>query len=118
VKEKENYKMDYNTGNLFDLSEEGNAFEIFTTLFESRTLKVERIYGQRPYTQPGEWYDQEQDEWVVLLQGHAILEIKDEKIMELKAGDYLFLPAHKIHRIKATSKSPRCIWLALHGNFK
>ncbi|MCB2222116.1 MAG: cupin domain-containing protein [Bacteroidetes bacterium] len=110
--------MKHNCGNIFDLPKEENGIEIFTTLFESASIKIERIFGQHPYTQPGEWYDQEEDEWVVLLEGTAKVEIQNEQIIELKAGDYLFLPAHKIHRVNETSDVKKCIWLAIHGNLK
>lgn len=105
-------------GNIFNYSNPGHKQEVFDILLETTNLKIEKITGFRPYTEPGEWYDQELDEWVVLLQGSAVLEIKNEEIIELKAGDYIFLPAHKIHRINRTESIPKCIWLAIHGKLK
>ncbi|MCB0806237.1 MAG: cupin domain-containing protein [Bacteroidales bacterium] len=92
--------------------------EFFETLCETDGLRIERIVGVEPINQPGEWFDQEDDEWVVLLSGEAELEIKDEKILVMKAGDSIFLPAHKIHRVNRTSASPQCIWLAVFGKMK
>ncbi len=37
----------------------------------------------------GFWYDQDEDEWVVVLRGTATLEFAGGEQVELKAGDYL-----------------------------
>jgi cupin 2 domain-containing protein len=59
----------------------------------------------------GELYDQTQDEWVVLLEGEAELEVAGRHV-RLRAGDWLVLPAHTSHRVLATSAGAR--WLAVH----
>ncbi len=110
--------MELSVGNIFELPADNSGMEDFKTLFESGTVRIERIKGVHPYRSPGEWYDQETDEWVILLQGNATLEIRDEKIIDMKTGDFVFLPAHKIHRVNTTSESPPCIWLAIHGKMK
>lgn len=85
--------------------------ERFDALVRCRNVTIERILSSdRPDSQP---YDQPQDEWVLLLQGEAHLEIGAEEVM-LRAGDYLFLPARTPHRILATSSHPPCLWLAVH----
>lgn len=58
-------------------------------------------------------YDQSQDEWVLLLQGRARLWV-DGVERVLGPGDYLFIPAHRPHRVLETSAEPRCVWLAVH----
>ena len=92
--------------------------ETFETLLRNENVLIERIVTQKPYESAGEWYDQKEDEWVVLLQGEAELEFKNEKNIKLISGDYLFIPAHKIHRIKHSGIEEKCIWLAIHGNLK
>jgi cupin 2 domain-containing protein len=57
-------------------------------------------------------YDQDHDEWVVLLDGGATLEVGDESL-DLVAGDWLLLRAHVRHRLVATM--PGTTWLALHA---
>jgi cupin 2 domain-containing protein len=57
-------------------------------------------------------YDQEQDEWVMLVAGNSVLEIEGQEDVALEAGDYLFLPAHVRHRVKQVSED--AVWLALH----
>ena len=56
-------------------------------------------------------YRQDDDEWVVLLTGHAALVVGGEDV-ELNAGDWLFLPAGVEHRLVATA--PGSSWLAVH----
>ena len=62
----------------------------------------------------GFWYDQEETEWVSLLSGCALLEFSGCLVF-LERGDTLRIPAHKKHRVAATSVSPACIWLCLFG---
>lgn len=85
--------------------------EAFDELLRCRNLRIERIISS-PTPEPT-LYDQPQDEWVLLIQGAASLEISGERV-ELRAGDHLFIPAHTPHRVFATSAEPRCVWLAVH----
>lgn len=93
--------------------------EVFEELVKGNGVLVERIISSGQVTPEGEWYDQERDEWVVLLQGEAnLLMDKDQETIELHPGDYLFIPAHCRHRVIYTSSDPHCIWLAVHGHFQ
>ncbi|MEA3276385.1 MAG: cupin domain-containing protein [Pseudomonadota bacterium] len=85
--------------------------EDFTELLRCRNVAVERILSSDRVETVR--YDQEQDEWVILLEGRAVLEVAGEPV-SLSAGDYIFLPAHTPHRVLTTSGEPRCIWLAVH----
>jgi cupin 2 domain-containing protein len=85
--------------------------EDFVELLRCRNVVIERIVSS---DQPDpRLYDQPQDEWVVLLEGAASLEIAGQAV-DLKAGDHVFIPAHTIHRVLSTSHRPRCVWLAVH----
>jgi hypothetical protein len=59
--------------NLFTLPPELPAEEVFTTLFATQQVRIERIISHGQTTPPGEWYDQPQDEWVMVLQGEGHL---------------------------------------------
>ena len=80
-------------------------------------IQIERIISTGQTTPSGQWYNQELDEWVILLQGEAELCYADYTKIKLKAGDYLLIPAHTKHRVEYTSIEPPCIWLAVHGQF-
>jgi cupin 2 domain-containing protein len=83
--------------------------ENFTEILRHKNVVIERIISSdRPDSMI---YNQEQDEWVILLEGKATLELNGESI-ELNRHDYIFIPSHTPHRVIATSKN--CIWLAIH----
>lgn len=90
--------------------------ELFETLCQAPGLHIERIVSQGQHSPPGEWYDQKQHEWVVLLQGEAVLEFEHGPEQKLVPGDYLLIPAGLRHRVAYTSTQPACIWLAIHFN--
>lgn len=101
--------------NIFSLPNTFNGIpEIFEKLHESEKIKIEKIVTNGAISSPGEWYDQDQDEWVLLLQGTASLEFKNGIIKELESGEYIFIPAHKKHRVLKTSAHLNCIWLTIH----
>ena len=102
--------------NIFNLPSSLPNKELFESIVSNENILIERIISTGQTTPPGEWYDQDKDEWVILLQGEAILAYEDGKQIKLTAGDYLFIPAHQKHRVEYTSIEPPCIWLAVHGN--
>lgn len=57
-------------------------------------------------------YDQDHDEWVVLLAGSATVFVGGERLT-LGPGDWVLLRAHEPHRVVATE--PGTSWLALHA---
>ncbi len=91
--------------------------EFFETLAAGEDVRIERIISHGHRTPADDWYDQETDEWVVLLQGEATLEWEDQTKTELEAGDWLLIPAGRKHRVSFTTQEPPCIWLAVHGEF-
>ncbi len=89
--------------------------EIFEDIFKTDQLHVERIVSTGQISPPDFWYDQDWNEWVLVLQGRAVLEFSDEeKHVELSQGDYVLIPAHEKHRIKWTDPERKTIWLAIH----
>ena len=86
--------------------------EEFLTLFEGRSVRIERIVSRGQSSPAGFWYDQAQEEWVMVLRGDAALEFASGEIVEMAAGDYLAIPRHVKHRVARTSDET--IWLALH----
>jgi cupin 2 domain-containing protein len=81
-------------------------------LFGGRRFTLEHIVSNGHATKAGEWYDQPDSEWVVLIQGTAQLKFEQEGILNLKTGDACLIPAHQRHRVEACSGD--AIWLALH----
>ncbi|HEV8711522.1 MAG TPA: cupin domain-containing protein [Candidatus Binatia bacterium] len=89
--------------------------EIFTPLLQGERFKLERIVSAGQATPPGEWYDQETHEWVMLLSGSAGLVFEGEtEVCVLRPGDYLHIPAHQRHRVEWTDAQQKTVWLAVH----
>lgn len=103
-----------NVSNFWQLPLELGDQEIFEPLLSLDNMKIERIISTGQTTPPGEWYDQSLAEWVILLQGEASVSYRDGSTVELKSGDYVFIPPHQEHRVEYTSSKPPCIWLAIH----
>ncbi len=64
--------------NLFSNIPESFPEEIFETLLENNRFKLERIISSGQSMPAGKWFDQETDEWVVLLKGKAGLRFENE----------------------------------------
>ena len=89
--------------------------ELVTRLARGGAFRLERIVSWGQVTPEGVWYDQDQDEWVLLLSGAADLLIEGEAMpRRLRSGDFLLLPAHRRHRVEWTDKEAATVWLALH----
>ena len=106
--------MDGRIKNIFSALPENPSLEVFETIISNNKIKLERIVSNG-YSSPERfWYDQEENEWVLILKGRAgikFIDSKDEVI--LKAGDFLDIPAHVKHRVEWTSSNEETIWLAL-----
>lgn len=88
--------------------------EAFEVLAEKPGVKIERIVSKGHTSPETGWYDQDHDEWVMVLQGSAELLFEDKEVIHLEAGDYLNIPAHMKHRVIQTSAEPPTVWLAVH----
>jgi cupin 2 domain-containing protein len=101
--------------NLFGGIPEDIPEEIIDVLLKTPGFFLERIVSAGQATPPGQWYDQETDEWVVLLAGAAgLLFAGDAEVRVLSPGDYLLIPAHCRHRVEWTDPARQTVWLALH----
>lgn len=100
-------------GNLFSGLPSPTGSEIFQTLFASAACRIERIVSQGHASAPGDWYDQDEEEWVALLSGTAVLMFEGGESVTLKAGDWLVISAHRRHRVASTSAD--AVWLAVHA---
>lgn len=103
--------------NITDFLPSSLTEERFETLLEKGNVKIERILSFGQTTPLGQWFDQSQDEWVMLIQGEAKLEYDDDTKIHLKTGDYLMIPSHTKHRVAWTIENELTIWLAIHFNF-
>lgn len=99
--------------NIFDLPAELPTAELFETLVNNDKVLIEKVVSSGQITPPDDWYDQEKAEWLIVLQGEGELSYEDGSRIKLTSGDYLYIPAHKRHRVEYTSTEPPCIWLTI-----
>ena len=103
--------------NLFDNIPEELPKELINVLTENESVKVERIVSDGHASPDGFWYDQDENEWVLLVSGSAVLSIEKEpgiEQIELKPGDHLLIQPHQRHRVESTSQTEKTIWLAVY----
>ena len=84
--------------------------EVTTILAEKDNVRIERIVSAG---QVSDWYDQSETEFVVLLEGSAVVEFDSGKSVAMSRGDTLLIKPHERHRVSFTSSEPPCIWLCV-----
>lgn len=89
--------------------------EIIDPICSTDHVKIERIVSRGHASPTGFWYDQERNEFILIVQGSAGLKLENEReIVVLKTGDYLNIGAHVRHRVEWTDLTCETIWLAVH----
>ena len=88
--------------------------EVFDSLVEANGVRIERIVSRGHASPESGWYDQNRDEWVMLLRGKAIIAFADKPSITLREGDYVIIKAHEEHRVEWTDPGVETIWLAVH----
>jgi len=89
--------------------------ELTEIILAQKTIKIERIVSKGHSSTPGFWYNQDMDEFVILLKGSAglLFEGKDD-ITVMGPGDYVNIPAHVRHRVEWTDPSEETVWMAVY----
>ncbi len=88
--------------------------EVSEELVFSKSFKLERIVSKGHSSPAGFWYDQEKNEFVLLISGSAKISFENNESIELNPGDHLIIPRHKKHRVDWTDPEEKTIWIALH----
>ncbi|KYZ78055.1 hypothetical protein AXX12_00470 [Anaerosporomusa subterranea] len=97
------------------LPSQAQSSELINNLLQTRHFSLKRIISTGQATPDGEWYNQEEDEWCILLTGSAALRFEGQsELIELKPGDHIHIPAHKRHQVAWTKLGEPSVWLALH----
>jgi cupin 2 domain-containing protein len=106
--------------NLFEAIPPQLPDELVEVLAEGQGhVRIVRLVSQGHASADGFWYDQDEDEWVVLLSGRAVLSFEDSvsgevRAVALKPGDWLHIPPHARHRVESTDPDEATVWLAVH----
>jgi cupin 2 domain-containing protein len=87
--------------------------EVFEQIVDCRTVRIERIISNGHISPEHGWYDQDENEWVMVIKGSACLEFEDGTHCHLSPGDYINILAHTKHKVTYTDKNDTTIWLAV-----
>lgn len=101
-------------GNLYQQIPAPLPAEISESLMASGPVRIERIVSRGHVSAAGFWYDQNENEWVLLVQGEARLRFKEgDRVVHLTPGAYVNIAAHVQHRVDWTKADGETIWLAV-----
>ena len=100
--------------NIFESIPDNLDEEFCDLLVQGENVKIERIISRGHTSPESGWYDQEQDEWVIVLKGEAVISFENGENINLKAGVHINIPAHKKHKVSWTNPEAETIWLAVH----
>ena len=87
--------------------------ETFAEIVNTKAVRIERILSRGHTSPESGWYDQDENEWVMVLQGQGRLAFEDGAAIDLEAGDYLNIPAHSRHKVVWTDPDCVTVWLAV-----
>jgi len=107
-------KSNEQSGNLFEGIPNVIPEELVSLLHESPNISIRRIISQGQSSPASGWYDQADNEWVMVVKGEAILAFEEEEELHMREGDYTFIPAHRKHRVTWTDDTRETVWLAVH----
>lgn len=99
--------------NLFAPVSDSGAEEIFELILGAGGVRIERIVSHGHTSPANGWYDQDEDEWVLILQGSGQVLYEDGREFLLRAGDHLHVAAHQKHKVTWTDPEVATIWLAI-----
>lgn len=99
--------------NIFQQIPDDLTQEHFSDLISSPNIRIERIISLNHSSPESGWYDQEEHEWVIVLEGSGTIEYEGGREVTLNKGDYLNIPAHTKHRVSRTESDEITVWLAV-----
>ena len=102
-----------NSVNIFDSLPNDLSVEVSEEIIHALTIRIERIVSKGHSSPDTGWYDQDENEWVMVVEGKATLEFEDGSKRELSTGDYINIPAHVKHKVVQTDPNQITIWLAI-----
>src|SRR3546814_17592089 len=100
--------------NVFEGIPANSAEEIFTDILLRPGVRIERIISTGQATPENAPYDQDHDEWVLLLKGAAGPWIDGAGERTLRPGDHVLIPVRRLHRVRWTARDEPTLWLGVH----
>lgn len=101
-------------GNIYSDVPDRLPEEIMETLVSSGKVRIQRIISYSHASPEGFWYDQDENEWVLLTKGSAALKFDGkEELLLLRPGDWVDIPAHVRHRVEWTDPEDKTVWVGV-----
>jgi cupin 2 domain-containing protein len=100
--------------NIFEAIPDRLEDEFFQQIQAGENIRIERIVSLGHRSPQTGWYDQDQNEWVLVLKGAAVLSFDDGIPVHLDEGDFINIPSHTRHRVDWTDPHRKTVWLAVH----
>ncbi|NJD21236.1 MAG: cupin domain-containing protein [Melioribacter sp.] len=99
--------------NIFDNFSKENEKEFIEEILSTKNFKLGRIISEGHASSSNFWYDQDKNEFVLLLKGKAKLSFETGEKIELNPGDYMIINAHQKHRVDWTDPDQKTFWLTI-----
>ena len=87
--------------------------EMFNALISNENIRIERILSHGHSSPEEGWYNQDENEWVMVLEGQGVIEFDDGRVVTLSKGDYINIAAREKHKVVGTVENVVTIWLAV-----
>ncbi|MGH1428573.1 MAG: cupin domain-containing protein [Arenicella sp.] len=100
--------------NVFESIPHDVSAEVFSELVRAENVRIERIVSKGHSSPEFGWYDQAENEWVIVLQGEAIISFENKDDVHLVSGSYTNIPKHEKHKVSWTTPETETVWLAVH----
>lgn len=102
------------SGHLFERIPAELPSEAVEVLTAGGRTRIERIVSKGHSSPADFWYDQDEDEWVLLLKGAARLRFEQgDGVVHMQPGSYVHIAAHERHRVEWTLEDAETVWLAV-----
>jgi len=88
--------------------------ELSEALVDHGNVTIERIVSKGHRSEQDFWYDQDRNEWVMLVKGEAMLRFEEgDRLVRMTEGSWVNIAAHERHRVEWTTEDTESIWLAV-----
>lgn len=101
---------------------------LIESVIETKDLRIERVVSHGQVSSPASYCEPIANQFVLLLEGQARLEVEKEKVgsmprggrllenkkVNLIPGDYISIPQHTRHRVDWTSPDEETVWLSVY----
>ena len=100
--------------NIFESIPDKFDDELIDLIIQHGDVKIERIVSRGHTSPKSGWYQQDYNEWVIVLKGGAIITLENGEELSLEAGSHLNIPAGTKHKVTWTKSNTDTIWLAVN----